>query len=184
MLLVAVQEPRRLVAELEALDVPVESCVELRRAALLHDARDYEVVAFTRASLGPIAEEQKQAFRAQHADVRFVEVIGPLAVRQIVAALEHAPGRARFVRDLDVEPRGTHAVVRVEVLVRTQLKLWLFRQTHGALTTETLALVDAAPGIFSTVVPGDAMASAVSVVVEANGDELLHFPCLESAARA
>ena len=180
---VSPQEIRRTVRELEALDVEVTACTEPDRVASLHDARSFDVVAFGRATLGPGADAQRAALRAQNPALRTVDVIGPLAVRQVLAALQHDPSVARFVRDLDVEVAGGRGIARAEVLERCQLELWMFRLANGALASETLALVDAAPGIFTFVIAADVMAGAHSVVLEANGEELLHFAFLAAPAR-
>lgn len=180
---VSPQTIRRVVDDLEALDVEVSGCFEPDRALSMHHARDFDVVAFARAALGPRADVLRDALRAQNPAVRSVDLVGPLAVRQVLAALEHDPAVPRFVRDLDVERAGERGIARAEVLEHCQLKLWMFRLVHGALASETLALVDAAPGIFTFVITAETMHDAYSVVLEAHGDELLHFPFLDAPAR-
>lgn len=175
---------QRLLGELDALDVAATVCSDLEHAATLHDARNFDAIAFARATLGAVADAQRVAFRAQSAEVRIVDVIAPLAVRQVLAALEHDPAVPRLVRDLDVERNGERGIARAEVLARCQLKLWMFRLVHGALASETLALVDAAPGIFTLAIAPNVMHDAYSVVLEANAEELLHFPFLDAPARA
>lgn len=168
----------RVVGELEALGLEAVGCTEPQVAATRHDARDFDVIAFGRATLGRIAYAQQERFRVQSPSVRFVEAIGTLAVRQITAALRTAPGVARYVASLDVEPTRDRGILRADVVAPCTLRLWLFRLAHGALTTETLALVQAEPGIFTLPVPPDRIQDAYSFVAEANDDELVHFPVL------
>jgi len=167
----------RLVAELEALGLEATSCVEAQDAAGVHDATGFDVIAFARATLGRTAYAQQRTFLLQNPQVRIVESVGPLAVRQIVGALRRDPRTPRFITALDVEPTPARGVLRVEVLAPCVLRLWTFRLASGALTAETLAIVQVEPGIFTLGIPLDQMQDAYSFVAEAD-DELLHFPVL------
>lgn len=173
----------RVVGELEELGLDVVGCTSPQHVAAEHDARAFDVIAFGRATLGPVAYAQQKRLRHQHPGVRFVEAIGPLAVRQIVAALRGNPAAARYVATLDVEPTKERGILRADVVAPCTLRLWLFRLASGVLTAETLALVQAERGIFTLPVPPDRMHDAYSFVAEANDDELVHFPVLAGPSR-
>lgn len=174
----------RVLVELETLGLTVTACDDLPQASNMYDAREFDVVAFGRATLGRIAYEQEQRFRNQNPSIRIVEAIGPLATRQVVGALRHDPRSPRFVATLDVEPTPERGILRAEVLAPCTLRLWVFRLASGALTTETLALVRAEPSIFTLSIPLDRMQGAYSFVADANEDELVHFPVLVPDARS
>ena len=55
------------------------------------DARNFDLVVFGRGVLGPLSERLKRAFAADNPDVRFIDVIAPIAVEQTLAALAHDP---------------------------------------------------------------------------------------------
>lgn len=168
----------RVLGELEALGIDALGCTEPQYAATRHDARVFDVIAFGRATLGRLAYAQQERFRQQDPTVRLVEAIGPLTVRQIAAALRSVDNVPRYVATLDVEPTKERGILRADVVAACTLRLWLFRLTSGALTAETLAVVQAEPGIFTLPVPPDRMQDAYSFVAEANDDELVHFPVL------
>jgi hypothetical protein len=88
------------------------------------------------------------------------------------------------VATLDVEPTKDRGILRADVVAPCRLRLWLFRVASGALTSETLALVQAEPSIFTLTVPPDLMQDAYSFVAEANDDELVHFPVLTPDGRS
>lgn len=177
------QTTRRVVEELLALDLDVTSCTDPAHAASAHDANDFDLIAFGRGTLGPVSDQQKQAFRAQKPGIRFVDAIAPLAIRQILAALRQGHSAPRFLESVDVEPVGDRGVVRTEVLADCQMKLTLFRRASGALTAESLALVEAVAGVFTFTIDAERMVGAYSLIIDANGEELVHFPFLQAPAR-
>lgn len=74
--------------ELAALGVAVQGSTEAERAAGRFDAGEFDLIAFGGGLVGPVSERLKRDFARQNPRVRFLDTYAPLAVRQIVDALE------------------------------------------------------------------------------------------------
>ena len=55
-----------------------------------------------KGSCGPISEKLKRSFSKQNPDVRFMDTIHHVAVKQTVAALTHDPRMPRFISNFRV----------------------------------------------------------------------------------
>jgi hypothetical protein len=148
------------------------------RATEMFDAKNFELIAFGRATAGPVAEGMKARFRAQNPGVLLIDVIGPFAQRQIAAALKHDPRSARFARDLRVSNNMSSAIVLVHMLAPCHLTLTLFQKHADGLTSKTLTEFDAVVGPLRLPLSSADMVGAFSIVLDANGEEFLHYAFL------
>jgi N-hydroxyarylamine O-acetyltransferase len=85
--------------ELAELGLQVEGSTEPERAAERFDARNFDLIAFGRGLIGPLSEALERQFGQQNPQVRLLDTFAPLAVRQIVSALEGAGAEPQI--DLD-----------------------------------------------------------------------------------
>jgi hypothetical protein len=173
------QEVNRSVTEsLRNVGIAAQGCADPDRATDMFDAKNFELIAFGRATAGPVAEGIKTKFRTQHPDVLFLDVIGPFAQRQVVAALKHDPRSARFVRNLRVINNIGGATILVHVLTACHVALTLFQKHAGGLVPKTLTEIDAEVGPLVWPLNSVEMVGAFSIVLDANGEEFLHYAFL------
>jgi N-hydroxyarylamine O-acetyltransferase len=85
--------------ELAELGVRVTGSTEPERAALQFDAREFDLIAFGRGLTLPLSERLGQDFTRRNPWVRLLHTFAPLAVRQIVGALDG--GEPEPLVDLD-----------------------------------------------------------------------------------
>lgn len=138
-------------------------------ASDLFDARDFDLIAFGRGLLGPLSDRLKREFTARNPGIRFVDVFGPVAVKQILAAL--APHPVTFVRDVTTA-RGEQADrVTAIVLAGCHLTLTLYRAVDGQPAAELLAEEDVTPGHYEWTGAAGTFDDANALVLIANEAE-------------
>ena len=71
---------RGVVEPLVAAGVDAQGFTRPEEAIDRFDARDFDLIVFGAGVLEPLSERLKRAFAAQNPDVRFVDVIAPVAV--------------------------------------------------------------------------------------------------------
>jgi hypothetical protein len=173
------REVNRSVTEsLRSVGIPAQGTAEPDRATEIFDAKNFELIAFGRATAGPVAEGIKTTFRAQHPDVLLIDVIGPFAQRQIAAALKHDPRSARFARDLRVIDNMSGATIRVHILAPCHITLTLFQKHADGLTSKILSELDAEVGALEWPLNSVDRVGAFSIVLDVNGEEFLHYAFL------
>jgi hypothetical protein len=137
------------------------------------DAREHDVVAIgsgvdpeTRAAL-------KQRFRAQHREVLLLDVYGPLAAEQVVAALREVDGVPSVLAGVTVEEAGEVWRVGVEVRQVCRLRVDVFRH-RGSPVPEVVAIaeVTAGPGVQRFAVAREFTGAGHMLVVRVDEDEL------------
>jgi hypothetical protein len=167
---------RSVTESLLKLGIAAQGSADPDGATARFDAKNFELIAFGRATAGPIAEGIKTTFRAQHPDVLLIDVIGPFAQRQIAAALQHDPRSARFARDLHVAHNTSGATILVDILASCHVMLTLFQKYADGLTSKPLGEIDAVAGWLERPINSVDMIAAFSIVLDANGEEFLHYP--------
>jgi hypothetical protein len=142
------------------------------------DARDFDLVVFGRGVLGPLGERLRHAFAADNPDIRFADVIAPLAVEQALAALAHDPRVPQFMSDVVAVTENDAIRVTASIVATCTLVLTIFRSEAGKLTTEELAEVNAEPGPFGWSGPVDDVQNANSLLLTAGGSQYHLHPFL------
>lgn len=143
------------------------------------DARDFDLIVFGRGVLGPQSERLKQAFVTQNADIRFVDVIAPVAVEQTLATLAHDPRVPLFVSDVEVLEDDGAIRVRATIVAPCHPTFTVFRSEAGKLVSEVQGHVGAQPGPFSWTSPVDGLQHATSLLLIAGGMQYHLHPFLE-----
>jgi hypothetical protein len=149
----SVLEP--LLAELRGLGLKVEGSIQAETVAESFDARDFDLLVFGSGMVGPLTDRLKAEFQERNPELGAVETFAPVAVKQIVAALEGKPGD-RWLRDFAVERDGGSLVVegRIREACRARIELFSF---GTALETTLAGEWQADEGAFERrVAPGDA----------------------------
>ncbi len=167
------------VGSLRKLGVNAVGCTEPDTAAEQYDARNFTVIAFGRAALGPRVDRLKQAFSHQDPNVRFVDAFGPIAVAQVSAALQRHPQTPVLV-DSVVFCASRHGG-RVTAIVLTACHVTVTLYAHpvaGTLERHRLLDADVSEGLMTCTLPEDRLLTAYSLVVIANDKEFHHLPFL------
>lgn len=156
------------VAGLRAAGVDAVGSIDPDHVAEQHHASEFDVIAFGRGLAGPRTEALERAFRRQDASVSFVHALGPIAVRQVVAALAPADPAAVLLEEVSFrqDENGTwsvEATVRAHCLVSVDL----YRLADGALAEERLHEDEVPAGRFRFEIEASVVTDGFSLVVEA-----------------
>jgi AhpD family alkylhydroperoxidase len=146
------------------------------------DARDFDLIVFGRGVLGPTSERLKTAFIADNPDVRFVDVIAPIAVGQTLAALAKDPRTPQFISHLEVSTEGGAIKVTATILVPCALTFTVYRSETERLAVETVHETNVEVGPFSWTGSARDLPLADCLLVTAAGVEYHLHPFLDPAS--
>ncbi|MGO3254518.1 MULTISPECIES: hypothetical protein [Micrococcales] len=164
---------------LRALGIDAVGSTEPDTAAQVHDARDFAVIAFGRAALGPRVERLKRSFADRNPDVRFVDAFGPIAVAQVQAALDEKHGAPDVIENPMLTSRDQAGQVAATVQATCHLTITLYRKSVDQSVSETRLLeANVAPGQLTLSLTEAELADAYSLVLIANHEEYHHLPLL------
>lgn len=164
---------------LRALGIDAVGSTEPDTAAQVHDARDFAVIAFGRAALGPRVERLKRSFADRNLDVRFVDAFGPIAVAQVQAALDEKHGAPDVIENPMLTSRDQAGQVAATVQATCHLTITLYRKSVDQSVSETRLLeANVAPGQLTLSLTEAELADAYSLVLIANHEEYHHLPLL------
>jgi gamma-glutamylcyclotransferase (GGCT)/AIG2-like uncharacterized protein YtfP len=158
---------RGVTEELDALGFAVQGSTDWEHAADQFDARDFDLIAF-----GPISERLRLEFTRQSSTVRFVDAFGPIAVRQIVSALEGEHTKQSLINDFHVVEDGPDYLVKAIILKPCTVRIEVYR-VPGSLSPE-LELVDqleATPGPFERRIDARYRSQGLELVMTVNNHE-------------
>lgn len=165
---------------LRALGIDVVGSTEPDTAAQVYDAREFAVIAFGRAALGPRVEHLKRAFTERNPHVRFADAFGPIAVAQVQEALHPRPRAPALVEAPLLTSSGRGRQVTVTVHASCHLTITLYRQPVDQDVGDLPLLeANAAPGRLTLSLPEAELADAYSLVLIANHEEHHHLPFLQ-----
>jgi len=89
---------------------------DAEHAADQFDARDFDLISFGGGIVGPLNERLRLAFAQQNSQVQFLDVFPPVAVQQIISALEGPDKPLRYVADFQVAEDGLDYVMKATIL--------------------------------------------------------------------
>jgi NAD(P)H-dependent FMN reductase len=167
------------VEPLQALGIAAEGFTQPEQASERFNANDFELIVFGRGALGPVSDQLKSEFTRQNPDVRFVDAIAPVAVKQTLAALAQDPQAPQLVTDFRLMDGDAGARIFATVLAPCHVMLTVYREIgDGVLEAEVLADVDAEPGPFEQQSDVNHLADANSLLLTANEEEYHLHPLL------
>lgn len=151
--------------------IDAQGSTQPEEASRRFDAGQFDLIAFGRGVPGPLRDRLKGQFAAQNPGIRFVDVIAPVAVKQILAALAHDPLSPRFIRDITTVQSEAADRVSATILIRCHLTLTIYRVIDAKLVSEILAEEDVTPGHYEWTGASGTLDDANSLVVIADEDE-------------
>lgn len=173
---------RSVVQPLRDLGVDAEGYTQPERAGRTFNARDFELIVFARAALGPVSEKLKRGFTTQNPHIAFVDAIGPVAVNQTLAALAHDPRTQRFISGLRVVNESANAGIQAIVRAACRVSLTIYRKAGAGLSFETLDSFEVQAGPLERGIEAQRLEDAYSLLLTANEQchnaEYHHHPFL------
>ncbi|MFE0756971.1 hypothetical protein ACFW16_23625 [Inquilinus sp. NPDC058860] len=165
------------VGPLLALGIPVQGSTDPEGAARQFDAADFDLVVFGRGIVGPLSERLARDFTLQNRDIRWIAAVAPVAVRQILSALDHDPRLPRHAMNFRVMEDGPDLLVQATVLSPCAATIEIYR--HPDADAPPVELVDrsaAEPGPFERRVEGRHLQHAQTLLMTMGGDEYFLHP--------
>lgn len=138
-----------IMGQLEALGIRVQGSTDGEHAADQFNARDFGLIVFGGGLVGPLSERLRRAFSQQSPSVGFLDAFAPVAVRQIVSALQGTSAKQRYVTDFHVVEDGPDYLVQATILKPCTVRIEVYRPSDAP--PPHIELVDqsaAAPGPF------------------------------------
>jgi hypothetical protein len=160
------------VEPLRALGVQVQGSTDPDDAAKQFDAKDFELIVFGRGIVGPLSERLTREFAARNPDVRFIDAVAPVAVRQILSALQHDPRVPRYAAGFRVVDDGFDCLVQANILKSCSAKLIVYHHPGtDALPAELVDESEVKPGPFERRVAARHLKHAHSLLMILDDDE-------------
>ncbi|MGP5128515.1 hypothetical protein ACTXKL_18450 [Brachybacterium tyrofermentans] len=164
---------------LRNIGIDAVGCTAPNAAAQLYDAHDFSVIAFGRATLGPLAESLKRAFALQDPGVRFIDAFGPIAVAQVRAILQRLPGSFAFIQSPIFTSRDQGGELTADVQAACDITVTIFGQpTEQGLSEVVILDASVAVGQLTVPVADVDLVDAYSLVLAVNNEEYHHLPFL------
>lgn len=102
--------------QLVARGVSARGSIDAEHASDQFDARDFDLVSFGGGIVGPLNERLRLEFARQNPQVQFLDAFAPVAVKQIISALEGLDQPLRYVADFHVAEDDLDYVVTATIL--------------------------------------------------------------------
>ena len=135
--------------QLVARGVSARGSIDAEHAADQFDAKDFDLISFGGGVVGPLNERLRLEFTRQNSQVQFLDVFAPVAVKQIVAALEGPDKPLRYVADFRVAEDGSDYVVTATILQPCTVRIEVHRTLEAPLPRVKVVEASAAtPGPF------------------------------------
>lgn len=135
--------------QLVARGVSARGSTDAEHAADQFDAKDFDLISFGGGVVGPLNERLRLEFTRQNSQVQFLDVFAPVAVKQIVAALEGPDKPLRYVADFRVAEDGSDYVVTATILQPCTVRIEVHRTLEAPLPRVKVVEASAAtPGPF------------------------------------
>ncbi len=166
-----------MVGPLLALGIPVQGSTDPEGAARQFDAADFDLVVFGRGIVGPLSERLTRDFTLRNQDIRWIAAVAPVAVRQILSALDHDPRLPRHAMNFRVMEDGLDLLVQATVLSPCAATIEIYRHPDAdAPTAELVSRSEAEPGPFERRVAGRHLEQADTLLMTLGGNEYFLHP--------
>jgi hypothetical protein len=106
---------------------------DAEHAADLFDAKDFDLVSFGDGIVGPLNERLRLDFTRQNSQVQFLDVFAPVAVKQIISALEGPDKPLRYVADFHVAEDGLDYVIKAMILQPCTVRIEVHQRLEAPL---------------------------------------------------
>ena len=135
--------------QLVARGVSARGSIDAEHAADQFDAKDFDLISFGGGVVGPLNERLRLEFTRQNSEVQFLDVFAPVAVQQIVAALEGPDKPLRYVAGFHVAEDGADYVVTATILQPCSVRIEVHQTLEAPLPhVKVVQESAAAPGPF------------------------------------
>jgi hypothetical protein len=135
--------------QLGARGVSARGSTDAEHAADQFDARDFDLISFGGGVVGPLNERLRLEFTRQNSQVHFLDVFAPVAVKQIISALEGPDKPLRYVADFHVAEDGSDYVVTATILQPCEVRIEVHETLEAPLPrVKVVEQSAAAPGPF------------------------------------
>lgn len=135
--------------QLVARGVSARGSIDAEHAAEEFDAKDFDLISFGGGVVGPLNERLRLEFTRQNSHVQFLDVFAPVAVKQIVAALEGPDKPLRYVANFNVAEDGLDYVMTATILQPCEVRIEVHETLEAPLPrVKVVAESSAAPGPF------------------------------------
>lgn len=110
---------------LSKLGFAVQGSTDWQHASEKLDAKEFELIAFGSSLIGAISERLRLEFAKQNPSVRFVDVFGPIAVKQIISALEDE--QLDYITNFHVAEEGQDLLIQAKILKPCMVRIEVYR---------------------------------------------------------
>ena len=163
--------------QLVARGVSARGSIDAEHAAEEFDAKDFDLISFGGGVVGPLNERLRLEFTRQNSHVQFLDVFAPVAVKQIVAALEGPDKPLRYVANFNVAEDGLDYVMTATILQPCEVRIEV-HQTLEAPLPRVLVVEQsaAAPGPFERRIDAHYRIHGHMLLMMLNDDECCLHP--------
>jgi len=135
--------------QLVARGVSARGSIDAEHAADQFDAKDFDLISFGGGVVGPLNERLRLEFTRQNSQVQFLDVFAPVAVKQIISALEGPDKPLQYVADFHVAEDDLDYVVTATILQPCALRIEVHQTLQAPLPrVKVVEQSAAAPGPF------------------------------------
>jgi hypothetical protein len=135
--------------QLGARGVSARASIDAEHAAEEFDAKEFDLISFGGGVVGPLNERLRLEFTRQNSQVQFLDVFAPVAVKQIISALEGPDKPLRYVADFNVAEDGSDYVVTATILQPCEVRIEVHQTLEAPLPrVKVVEQSAAAPGPF------------------------------------
>lgn len=161
---------------LTALGFDAQGSIDGEHAAARFDAKDFDLIVFGGALFGPVSDRLRLEFTRQNPAVEFLDAYAPIAVRQIVSALDRAPGKQSSITDFRVVEDAPDCLLRARILKPCTVRIEVFRLPDApAPDLELVDQLEVIPGPFERRIDARYRPLGHMLVATVNGsDYFLH----------
>jgi hypothetical protein len=110
---------------------------------------DFDLISFGGGVVGPLNERLRLEFTRQNSQVQFLDMFAPVAVKQIISALEGPDKPLQYVADFRVAEDGSDYVVTATILQPCEVRIEVHETLEAPLPrVKVVEQSAAAPGPF------------------------------------
>jgi hypothetical protein len=110
-------------AGLRAKGIVAHGTIEIEKASVNFDAKNFALVAFGGGVPIPLREKLKSEFKQQNPDVILLDTFAPIAVEHIAAALRGDLDKREFGSRFEVTEHGGSYIVRLDVMKECEVRV-------------------------------------------------------------